>query len=154
MADKMGARNRKARDNSNGFPATALEDTSASGLREVQVGELFGIVWDAGFSSCYNWRERRANTPSNIEVPAPVNPFRGKENNSIDYDDIALSSFAVVVSDKLARKRMQYPHRDWLHVKPEQLSRILREHVEKGDPVDVTAFCMFLHQRASPTLKG
>lgn len=27
----------------------------------------------------------------------------------------------------------------------ETLSRMLREHVEKGDPVDVANFCAFLH---------
>lgn len=27
------------------------------------------------------------------------------------------------------------------------LSRMLREHVEKGDPVDVANFCMMLHAR-------
>ena len=29
----------------------------------------------------------------------------------------------------------------------EHLSRLLREHVEKGDPVDVANFCMMLHYR-------
>jgi hypothetical protein len=29
----------------------------------------------------------------------------------------------------------------------DDLSRMLREHVEKGDPVDVANFCMMLHCR-------
>ncbi len=29
----------------------------------------------------------------------------------------------------------------------EHLSKLLREHVEKGDPVDVANFCMMLHYR-------
>lgn len=151
---KVGARNRQARDNSLGIPENTLEDTSSLGLRKLQLGELFGIIWDAGFSSAYSWITKRQNTSSMLEVPAPPNPFRGRENNSVDYDDIALSSFAVVVSDKLAKKRLQYPNRDWTTESPERLSDMLREHVEKGDPVDVAAFCMFLHQRGYPIMKG
>lgn len=32
----------------------------------------------------------------------------------------------------------------WQNCSQESLSRMLREHVEKGDPVDVANFCMFL----------
>ena len=34
----------------------------------------------------------------------------------------------------------------------EHLSRLLREHVEKGDPVDVANFCMMLHARGETIL--
>lgn len=34
----------------------------------------------------------------------------------------------------------------------EHLSRLLREHVEKGDPVDVANFCTMLHARGERIL--
>lgn len=143
---KRGAHSKVARGNANGIPGNALEDTSGAGLTEVHLRDFFAIVWDAGFSACYAWFESRRRAPMNAEVPAPPNPLKNDKRN-VDYDDIAMSNFSLIVSDKLARKRMEYPNRDWLKATPADLSRMLREHVDKGDPIDVAAFCMFLHQR-------
>ncbi|WP_221953049.1 hypothetical protein [Rhizobium laguerreae] len=64
-------------------------------------------------------------------------------------DDIAVDRFAAAMKAKLAEKRAQgrggWDDKDdcsdiWL-------SELLREHVEKGDPLDVGNFAMMLHQR-------
>ena len=122
------------------------KESELAPANELSLSEMFAMVWDAGFSACYSWQEKRRKAPANELTPAPANPLKDKKA-PVDYDDLALSSFALVVSDKLAKKRERYPDRDWTTADPKTLSKLLREHVEKGDPVDVAAFCMFLHQR-------
>lgn len=64
-------------------------------------------------------------------------------------DDIAVDRFAAVMKAKLAKKRDE--GRGGWEDKDECslifLSQLLREHVEKGDPVDVGNLAMMLHQR-------
>jgi hypothetical protein len=64
-------------------------------------------------------------------------------------DDFAVERFAEAMKDKLARKRGEgrggWDDKD--HCSNEFLSALLREHVEKGDPVDVANFAMMIHQR-------
>lgn len=67
-------------------------------------------------------------------------------------DDTAVDRFAAALKGKLARKRDQ-GRGGWDD--PEQcsaafLSKLMREHVEKGDPLDVGAFAMMLQQRGEP----
>jgi hypothetical protein len=58
-------------------------------------------------------------------------------------DDTAVDAFAQAMKDKLAAARAK--GRDgWQGCSPDDLSRMLLEHVEKGDPRDVANFCMFL----------
>lgn len=64
-------------------------------------------------------------------------------------DDYHVDEFTVAMKDKLALKRGE-GRGGWENKEEcstEFLSRLLREHVEKGDPVDVANFCMMLHQR-------
>lgn len=68
-------------------------------------------------------------------------------------DELAVDRFAGAMTTKLAaarRKGRYLDHGGWDRKEEctaEDLSRLLREHVEKGDPVDVANFCMMLHQR-------
>lgn len=58
-------------------------------------------------------------------------------------DDAVVDAFAQVLKEKLAASRAK--GRDgWQTCPPEVLSRMLREHVDKGDPRDVAIFAMFL----------
>lgn len=64
-------------------------------------------------------------------------------------DDIAVDRFAIAMKTKLSKKRDEgrggwEDKDDCSHI---FLSQLLREHVEKGDPVDVGNFAMMLHQR-------
>ncbi|GLI25640.1 hypothetical protein GGQ86_000373 [Xanthobacter flavus] len=72
--------------------------------------------------------------------------------NTIDpaaNDEIAVDRFGEAMKAKLAVKREQ-GYGGWddkEQCSAEHLSRLLREHVEKGDPVDVANFAMMLYQR-------
>lgn len=63
-------------------------------------------------------------------------------------DDLSVDAFASVMKAKLEKKRGRLGD-GWrgADCSAERLSRMLREHVEKGDPVDVANFAMMLHQR-------
>lgn len=63
-------------------------------------------------------------------------------------DDHAVNRFAAAMKGKLAAKRLQ-GRGGWQEpeVPNGYLSRLLREHVDKGDPVDVANFAMMVHQR-------
>lgn len=63
-------------------------------------------------------------------------------------DDKAVDRFAAVMKAKLAKKRAD-GRGGWQGdaCTADRLSSMLREHVEKGDPVDVANFAMMLHQR-------
>ncbi|WQI22597.1 hypothetical protein U2S91_08160 [Stenotrophomonas maltophilia] len=64
-------------------------------------------------------------------------------------DDLAVDAFAAAMKAKMAEARAKGRGgwEDPAQCTAEGLSRMLREHVEKGDPRDVANFCMMLHQR-------
>lgn len=64
-------------------------------------------------------------------------------------DALAVDRFAAAMKAKLAAKRAE-GHGGWDDKEDCSqlfLSQLLREHVEKGDPLDVGNFAMMLHQR-------
>jgi|GEM_PF-1068927 len=64
-------------------------------------------------------------------------------------DDLAVDAFAAAMKAKMAaaRAKGRGGWEDPAQCSAEDLSRMLRDHVEKGDPRDVANFCMMLHQR-------
>ncbi|MDG2508667.1 hypothetical protein [Stenotrophomonas maltophilia] len=64
-------------------------------------------------------------------------------------DDLAVDAFAAAMKAKMAaaRAKGRGGWEDPAQCTAEDLSRMLRNHVEKGDPRDVANFCMMLHQR-------
>lgn len=65
------------------------------------------------------------------------------------FDDVAVYVLAKAMKSKLAQKRSE-GRSGWQspdECSQEFLSKLLREHVEKGDPVDVANFCMMLFNR-------
>lgn len=64
-------------------------------------------------------------------------------------DDLAVDAFAAAMKAKMAaaRAKGRGGWEDPAQCSAEDLSRMLRNHVEKGDPRDVANFCMMLHQR-------
>ena len=58
-------------------------------------------------------------------------------------DDLAVDRFAAAMKQKLGIARTK-GRAGWQTCSKEDLSRMLREHIEKGDPRDVANFCMFL----------
>lgn len=63
-------------------------------------------------------------------------------------DDVAVDLFAQAMKRKFAQKREE-GRSGWDHPSTTgaALSSMLRDHVAKGDPVDVANFAMMLHQR-------
>ncbi len=70
------------------------------------------------------------------------------------HDDRAAAAFSVAMREKLAaaRARGRSGWNDKADCSQHHLSELLRKHVEKGDPVDVANFAMFLHQRGESIL--
>lgn len=64
-------------------------------------------------------------------------------------DDLAVDAFAAAMKAKMAaaRAKGRGGWEDAAQCTADDLSRMLRDHVEKGDPRDVANFCMMLHQR-------
>lgn len=65
-----------------------------------------------------------------------------------EVDNNAVHRFSKAMRLKLAQARDK-GRSGWnsTEVTDQMLSDALRAHVEKGDPVDVANFCMFLHER-------
>lgn len=64
-------------------------------------------------------------------------------------DDICVDCFALEMKIKLDKSRMK-GREGWERCSADELSKMLREHVDKGDPVDVANFCMFLKTLGQP----
>lgn len=60
-------------------------------------------------------------------------------------DDAAVDAFAAQMKTKLAKKRAD-GRGGWQACSAQHLSNLLREHVHKGDPIDVANLAMMLHQ--------
>jgi hypothetical protein len=73
--------------------------------------------------------------------PAPAKPCILSQEHS---DNAAVDKFASEMKDKLSQARDK-GRSGWESCSEETLSKMLREHVEKGDPRDVANFCMFIH---------
>jgi hypothetical protein len=83
------------------------------------------------------WQARAASTSADVA--------QGAENT----DDIAVDSFARAMKEKMAAARAK-GRSGWEGCEPADLSRMLREHIEKGDPRDVANFCMMLWHHSAP----
>jgi len=64
-------------------------------------------------------------------------------------DDDCVDRFAVAMKEKLSRAR-ENGRSGWQYCTQDDLTRMLREHVEKGDPRDVANFCAFLWSLGYP----
>ncbi|MCJ8053815.1 hypothetical protein GB928_018320 [Shinella curvata] len=84
------------------------------------------------------------------EIPLPQHRSGLWFHNTSEYrDNYAVDQFAMAMKVKLAQKRLEgrggWDRED--ECSKEFLSQLLREHIEKGDPIDVANFAMMLHQR-------
>ncbi len=92
-------------------------------------------------------------TPAQSTEPDGLHPshepdYSAKVALDQHSDDAAVDRFAKRMKWKLEQARLKgkggWQDRTWT---PEQISKALREHVEKGDPTDVANYCMFLAAR-------
>lgn len=73
---------------------------------------------------------------------APQPPALGSEPD-MNSDDNAIHIFTKLMAHKMARSA-EKGRSGWQQCSQDSLSQMLREHVEKGDPIDVANFCMML----------
>ncbi len=67
---------------------------------------------------------------------------------SVHSDDDAIDAFANAMREKMALSRTK--GRDgWQTCPVDLLWQMLREHVDKGDPVDVANLAMMIHHRSA-----
>lgn len=64
-----------------------------------------------------------------------------------DHDLRAVDNFSNAMMAKLDKKRDE-GRSGWQTASAETLSKMLNDHLAKGDPVDVANFCMMLHQNS------
>jgi hypothetical protein len=70
-----------------------------------------------------------------------------------ETDRIAVDRFAAAMKLKLFQKSKE-GRQGWKGAPAEHLSRLLCEHIHKGDPVDVANFAMMLHQNGQSITPG
>jgi hypothetical protein len=75
--------------------------------------------------------------------PNQSQPASDERAGEANFDDYVVEQFAVAMKRKLADARAK-GRSGWQYCTEGDLSRMLREHVDKGDPRDVANFCMFL----------
>ena len=80
---------------------------------------------------------------------APMTDAIAPTEGAVHLDEWWVDLFAKEMKSKLENARAK-GRAGWQDCDPSDLSRMLREHVEKGDPRDVANFCMFLWALRSP----
>lgn len=89
-----------------------------------------------------------------IALASPVGVFHGVRDAQFHADDLAVDAFAAAMKTKLAAARAKgrggWEDKD--QCGQQRLSDLLREHVVKGDLVDVSNFCMMLSLRGEGIL--
>jgi len=110
----------------------------------------FVCGWSIDCDNCAisHREEYRADAIAAWNRRAPQAP-QGDGVTEAHPDDAAVDRFAAVMATKLAKKRDdgRGGWEDKEQCSNALLSRLLREHVEKGDPVDVANLAMMIHQR-------
>jgi hypothetical protein len=143
---------------SQGFAAMA-DQLNASIAVEPPKGhdDSFTVEGAVITSKRHGWQLTVSNAGSNDKISADavayalnIYPMLKQEI----FEDHAVDQFANAMKDKLDRKRQQgfsggFDSRECTAAK---LSTMLREHVEKGDPMDVALLALMLWHRAERIL--
>lgn len=124
-------------------PATADERAAALAAAwkrhtDVQYGDGDGMsrgLFRAGWNEALRFAASQAAAPAEAREP--------------HADDVAVDEFAIEMKAKMAAARAK-GRSGWETCAPADLSRMLREHVEKGDPRDVANFSMMLYHHGAP----
>lgn len=110
-------------------------------LRGMDWGRKYGSTEAEEIKASYDYADKTTAALSALSLP---------EQEPAHPDDSAVDRFAAAMKEKLAKKRAEgrggWDRKD--ECTAEFLSQLLREHVQKGDPVDVGNLAMMLHQRA------
>lgn len=77
-----------------------------------------------------------------FDVPLYASPV--DDQGVREGDDVAVDRFAALMKSKLKWEREERNRSGWQDMSGAELSRLLFEHLPKGDPIDVANFCMML----------
>lgn len=82
-------------------------------------------------------------------------PTHGKGDQGFETSLSALAySFAAALAAKLMASEAKYNwNNGWMHMDRESLLKRFHEHIAKGDPIDVAAYCAFAWYHAWPLEK-
>lgn len=83
--------------------------------------------------------------PETATTQSSAKTTSSPQNKRQHLDDIAVDAFALAMKEKLRHAREQKGRGGWPSCSATYLSDLLREHVEKGDPVDVANLAMMLY---------
>ena len=104
--------------------------------------------WKGECSNRFGTCTVNARTHYQPTKPQAIDAWNRRASEPLHPDDAAVDRFASAMKAKLAQKRAEGRGGwDGPTCNAEFLSRLLREHVEKGDPLDVGNLAMMLHQR-------
>lgn len=111
--------------------------------------DVLDTVYTSGWNACCDafFGGLPAPEPLVVTVTHGERPQDGA--NKPHPDDEVVDRFAAAMKAKLAKKRAEgrFGWEDRESCREEYLSRMLRQCVDKGDPVDVANFAMMLHER-------
>jgi len=124
-----------------------MMDTIVSQLKELQ-GVQSENLTDQYMLGLYNGLELAVaiiedRAPKYEHVARPKYSVRRNLYEVHHPDEVSLLRFCLLMRDKLEQARRR-GRGGWETADPEYLAQLLREHVAKGDPVDVANFCMML----------
>ncbi|WP_240648432.1 hypothetical protein [Pararobbsia silviterrae] len=134
-------------------------DAASKGFATFEIKTQFELSWDAQQASepiyqtgfiADQWRDvdraeydRAKGLRADLARIVYAAPQAAAPKQEAHSDDVAVDRFACALKDKLSEARAK-GREGWEQCDPTELSIMLREHVEKGDPRDVANFCMFL----------
>lgn len=98
------------------------------------------LMWAGQFARARAALKAVPATPAPGPVAVPTN------RHGNHPDDEAVDRFAAAMKDKLDYSRKVRGRGGWQHATAARLSKLLYEHLAKGDPVDIGNFAMMLHQ--------
>lgn len=132
-----------------GASMTGTKELLEKALAAIEaVHKAFGAPGDYG----YGTREGDALFEL-YKAAADIFAFASSFDDEVDgephHDDLGVDRFAAAMKGKLAKKRAEGfgGWSDPNQCTAQYLSELLRQHAEKGDPVDVGNIAMMLHQR-------
>ncbi|TWF53235.1 hypothetical protein [Neorhizobium alkalisoli] len=130
-----------------GFQLGAKHDDRHSLIHDVPLGKTYRVRMDV-------WGDDHRERADAIVAAVNAATYPSPKDHSLPIGDnhpdaLAVDRFAAAMKAKLAAKRAEgrsgWDDKD--DCSQLFLSQLLREHVEKGDPLDVGNFAMMLHQR-------
>ncbi len=125
-------------------PSPGVQDALATAR------ELLAAEYDKAGEKVFADRARKGRYDNDPDVRAIVAALAARQPVADQHpDDLAVDAFATAMKAKMAdaRAKGRGGWEDPAQCTADDLSRMLRDHVDKGDPRDVANFCMMLHQR-------